>query len=601
MATFTVTTAADVVDAQDGRLSLREAVSLANAGAGADRIDFARGLEGRTLVLTGGEIEVTHDVAIEGDRNNDGREVTINGNDKSRIFNIGGSGTGVRLNDLTLTHGYANGANGGAVNLGSGASLRVAGVDLTRNAGGGYDSNLDYGKGGAIAAGKSSSLTVTDSHISGNRAGYGGGIYAAGGSTVQIDRSLIRGNVGATYRYGAGGGVYGKTSRISIDASTIADNSADGGAAGVYMVGGRLTLTNSTVSGNIDRGSHIGYGFGGGIAAKNGSKLAIASSTVTGNIAPAGYDAAGAGIALSSSGAANRLSLSDSIVAGNSIGNEFANSSYDNLKPNDIDGTITTSNGHNVFGTLAKGAIDGDVQGIAARRVFAALDPVTGGGRLGSNLGPTPTVALRDGVDNPALSGADPGTSPAADQRGVKRPLPSGTNPDIGAFELPQRAISRTPSANNDVLRGRGGRDVVDAQAGNDLVRGRGGNDLLEGGKGSDTLLGDAGNDVLRGAGGNDRLTGGAGNDVLVGGSGHDIAVEAGRFKDFSIKRTGSAFVVTDRYKADGDEGRDRLTGVETLQFADRSLDLATGRPARTGDELVAGATTHRHGVLAGG
>ena len=62
MATFTVTTAADVVNAGDGALSLREAVAQANATAAPDAILFAPALEGRTLVLTGGELVLSHDV-----------------------------------------------------------------------------------------------------------------------------------------------------------------------------------------------------------------------------------------------------------------------------------------------------------------------------------------------------------------------------------------------------------------------------------------------------------------------------------------------------------------------------------------------------------
>ena len=64
---ITVTTAADVVDANDGVLSLREAVAQANASAGFDEIEFAASLEGATLVLTGGELVVSGDLAIDGD------------------------------------------------------------------------------------------------------------------------------------------------------------------------------------------------------------------------------------------------------------------------------------------------------------------------------------------------------------------------------------------------------------------------------------------------------------------------------------------------------------------------------------------------------
>ena len=53
MATFTVTTSCRRGEASDGKLSLREAVTQANATAAADTIVFASGLEGKTLVLTG--------------------------------------------------------------------------------------------------------------------------------------------------------------------------------------------------------------------------------------------------------------------------------------------------------------------------------------------------------------------------------------------------------------------------------------------------------------------------------------------------------------------------------------------------------------------
>ena len=42
MTTFAVATLADVVNAGDSKLSLREAVAQANASAAADRIVFAR-------------------------------------------------------------------------------------------------------------------------------------------------------------------------------------------------------------------------------------------------------------------------------------------------------------------------------------------------------------------------------------------------------------------------------------------------------------------------------------------------------------------------------------------------------------------------------
>src|SRR3954454_8102292 len=101
MATLTVTTADDSVDRFDGLLSLREALTQSNGTAELDTIQFASGLEGQTLVLTQGELTLSRDVIIDGDLNNDGREVSLSGGfgpaysgySGSRILNIAGGET----------------------------------------------------------------------------------------------------------------------------------------------------------------------------------------------------------------------------------------------------------------------------------------------------------------------------------------------------------------------------------------------------------------------------------------------------------------------------------------------------------------------------
>src|SRR5437764_860283 len=108
MAIRTVTTASDVVDASDGVLSLREAVAQSNATGTVDTINFASFIEGQTLVLSGGELVISRDVTIDGDLNNDGRAVTLDGIGPaygSRILNVVGGQTTTVLQDLTMTHG----------------------------------------------------------------------------------------------------------------------------------------------------------------------------------------------------------------------------------------------------------------------------------------------------------------------------------------------------------------------------------------------------------------------------------------------------------------------------------------------------------------
>src|SRR3954469_1282286 len=122
MASITVTTLNDFVGG-DGFRSLREAVGQANATPEADVIQFAPALEGGTLTLTQGELQLTQDVTIDGDADNNGSRVTLSGNHASRILHIVGTATDVTLNDITLTQGQTS-ESGGAVRLSSG-SLRL--------------------------------------------------------------------------------------------------------------------------------------------------------------------------------------------------------------------------------------------------------------------------------------------------------------------------------------------------------------------------------------------------------------------------------------------------------------------------------------------
>ena len=50
----------------------------------------------------------------------------------------------------------------------------------------------------------------------------------------------------------------------------------------------------------------------------------------------------------------------------------------------------------------------------------------------------------------------------------------------------------------NDILKGKGGTNILDGGAGNDILNGRSGADVLIGGEGNDTLLGGTGADVFR-------------------------------------------------------------------------------------------------------
>ena len=104
---------------------------------------------------------------------------------------------------------------------------------------------------------------------------------------------------------------------------------------------------------------------------------------------------------------------------------------------------------------------------------------------------------------------------------------------------------------------------------------GNGLDNTLTGNAASNRLQGEVGSDNLSGNEGDDTLEGGEGDDTLDGGDGQDQAVYTGSQSDYNIIPADDAdntWVVQD---INGSEGTDRLTGIETLVFADGTLDLS--------------------------
>ncbi|MEY4872482.1 MAG: hypothetical protein RLZZ563_1812, partial [Pseudomonadota bacterium] len=125
-------------------------------------------------------------------------------------------------------------------------------------------------------------------------------------------------------------------------------------------------------------------------------------------------------------------------------------------------------------------------------------------------------------------------------------------------------------------------RDILVGTIGNDTIRG----DLSDADGLVDQLYGSMGDDVLIGGPG---VKGAAGAPELIdGGEGHDTAVYTGLMSDYTITAIfdpeyGSGFEIRDNRAlrdANGDpaqnDGVDNVFGVETLVFADVTLDVAT-------------------------
>ena len=551
MATFTVTTTADVVDAGDGVLSLREAVAQANGNIATDTIVFAAGLEGETLTLTGGELVVGRDLTIDGDRNDDGLGVVLSGGGTQRLLRSSGAGADLTLQDLTLVEGHVGySAYGGGILVGSGTSVTIIESTISEcstdswNGGGIYaesgsrlniintslGKNEAEGAGGAICTGDNVTLVVRGSNFQGNIGYLSGGAIAMFGGTLAIERSSFTGNSARDNEGSNGGALDLREVVANITQSTLTGNYAGrGGAIAEFF--GNLSIDNSTIANN-----HVsGYTPGGGGIFSTGT-VTIRNSTLTGNRSH-GFDDDSYGGAIASVG----VDIANSIVVGN----------HDDYG-NDIAGTIVRSNGHNLFGSDVVGNVAGDREYVSPHAVFASIDPVTGGGLVNASG----VVPLRSSALNPALSSADLLAASSTDQIGTDRPLPAGSLPDIGSAEFNQPRFSAVRSAGNDVITGTAAANSLSAGSLNDVVNGLGGNDTLLGEDGHDRLDGGTGKDKLDGGQGCDLLIGGDGNDTLIGGTGIDLAFYGG-----SIKVTVDLSLAKD--KATRGAEVDTLDGIE--------------------------------------
>ncbi len=316
-ATFVVTTGLDVVNPNDGRLSLREAISRADHHAGADTVVLPAGvfrisMAGSDDANAAGDFDVTDSVTIRGA--GAGRTI-LDGQRLDRVLDVLGTAphsVKVTLEGLSVADGQAD--DGGGVRVGN-ADLMVRDCAIT--------GNRATGDGGGVSnAGLpgTGNVTVVRSVVSRNAANFGGGLWVRGNSQ---DRGSLLTVIGSTVRLNTattdGGGIRAAT--VNLTGSTVAGNTVtvdDGGGISATVA---AHLTNCTVSGN-----HSGFNgggldaqsatvinstfsgnssteFGGGI---NANSLTATGSTVTGN-----HAATGGGIA------AGVATVMNSTVSGN--------------------------------------------------------------------------------------------------------------------------------------------------------------------------------------------------------------------------------------------------------------------------------------------
>ena len=307
--TYVVTTLDDVVDADDGDVSLREAVLGANASVselgGAAQITFADGLAGGVVNLTQGQLEITVPVLI--DASSLGvKGITVDAAGNSRVFYItygtgespvvlvnmtvtGGSddfGGGIynagilSLDNCLITQNVAQNDGGGIYNTGR---LTMASSTLRANSSNGSAGAL-YNSGNVAAE----NVVFANNTVEGaNPDRLGGAIFNQNGTLALTDVRLEANLAG---RGSALASLYGDvtigTSKFRGITNTISANNADSSSA-VYLVGGAFSLEGTEVAGNVSESD-------GGAVYADGVDVTIINSAITRNTG-----AAGAGLYLS--------------------------------------------------------------------------------------------------------------------------------------------------------------------------------------------------------------------------------------------------------------------------------------------------------------
>ena len=573
-----------------GTCSLRDAVAAANVNAEPDVITFA--IPTPALIrLSGASIDVTstEGIAITGPGSANltiSGDVNDNGSDPadSRIFSVG-PGAALSLSGMTLTEGRAPG--GGAILAAGGSTLSISQSALT--------GNRSLTDGGAVST--AGTLQLADSAVSGNSADRGGGVSLLGGSAA-IARSTLFFNSATTRGGGLAVNGIGAASSVVVAASTIAQNSGSAATwgGGIFVGGavdGKFAVQTSTISGNVAAGG-AGVAFGDfnqdSLVVGAGGSLAVENSTVASN--SAGLMGGGLYFADYTGGNGPQVKLFSTIVGDNLAAGT----------PEDLD-SAGAGNGGLVQASLSLIEAGGDAPISIApegENIFGAdpaLNPLT------TNGGPTLTHLPDE--NSPAIDkgGTKPGTT--TDQRGRPRPVdnpgipnaPVWAGADIGAVEigpLPPPSLGRCRgeevtllalaggvttlgtagrdvilgTADADDIRGQGGRDLICAAGGRDVVRGGGGDDTLLGSGGGDRLLGQGGSDVAIGGDGGDRIGGSGGADRLFG-LGGDDELGGGGGRDGLYGHAGDDELRGGKAPDDlfGGPGRDRLVGGPKRDF----------------------------------
>jgi predicted outer membrane repeat protein len=205
---------------------------------------------GPTTVVTNATIDIDNDVTLDGEGN-----LTVDGNDTHPVFSAA-TGITAELRGMAITGGQGD-DGGGIANSGT---LTLTNSTVSGNSAG-------FAGGGMASDGM---LTLTNSTVSGNSAGFAGGGIANSG-TLTLTNSTVSGNSALEF----GGGIAGD-GPLTLTNCTLSGNSAGMGSA-IFNVADIATVRNTLVDGDCAAFGAGGTGGSGGTGG-NGGLAALTTS-----------------------------------------------------------------------------------------------------------------------------------------------------------------------------------------------------------------------------------------------------------------------------------------------------------------------------------
>ena len=414
-----VTTTADSAAPKSG--SLRTAVLSANVAAGTNVIQLGAGTYQLTLPPA----------AADGSSGN----LLAGNNDKLIIEGAGAGKTIIQAN-------FPAGQTDRLFYVQDGSSLTLEG--LTLEDGDAANSQVDAGEGGAILADTGSTLDIENCVITDNTAG-----------------DILQ--PGTTLRVPAPGGAIMSSGAVTINNSTISDNSSASAGGGLVVIGGSLLLQNSTVSGNTVNGAYVGgpaddvTGNGGGLTLVN-SSATINNSTFSSNeIINAPAAAEGGAIFINNFSGNNNVLIESSTLSGNqaagAIGSALGGAIFDHNAGGllylvaDTIASNTAGTGAAIFTGVAN-VVSPTPEVVIFQNTIVTGDLIATIGSLGGNLIQTPgtnaakhnftisggsLVGGSSGFDPTDILNTDPNLVPLANNGGPTQTMALGTSsPALG-------------------------------------------------------------------------------------------------------------------------------------------------------------------------